>query len=565
MNLRRARGTLVLAVVFAAAAVLPGQGIAARLKTRTVVNGVVVRLVGAKPGAVRYTLGGHRVGSARRAPYSLVLEGFRPVSRGSAAAHGLKLIARNSRTGRRLALIALGYSGRSARKTRTPAPTISFTKAPPETTATTTAAFAFTRSHATTTTCSLDGSSFVTCSSPVAFNNLALGAHALTVLVGNSSGIATSVARWTVVAPPVAPAAPGNAQVTAVPVVAPSNYSLPSNAVTVSTAAELKQALETNADIVVADGVYDSTGPFVDVNGNRVYAQHLGGAVLEAGFVLGGNWGPGHALIQGLAFDVSDPSKVLQGSVVHVWGTGVGSQILDTTFNGHGVVPSGILARQVDGLVVRRVVARNFRNGGVIVDPNQPSYTPPTPPLLEDLDSANVSWPTPRASNGTAEACVWVGVAATVRRIKTRNCAWEGLWVGTGTRNSIFEDLNIDDSGIGIYVEHFVTNATFRRAQVGPNVDRGATCEWADPAWGSKPACTNDVFEYSHFDTRVIGVYLDEGTTHTTVRHSVFVNQRCGAIGNYVGIGNLWDTAGNDYSRLRAGAVPVYTRHYSSC
>jgi hypothetical protein len=43
------------------------------------------------------------------------------------------------------------------------------------------------------------------------------------------------------------------------------------------------------------------------------------------------------------------------------------------------------------------------------------------------------------------------------------------------------------------------------------------------------------------------------------------VHQRCGAIGNYVGVGNLWDTAGNDYSGLRAGAVPVYTHHYSSC
>ena len=563
MSLRSARGTLVLAAVCTAAAVLPAQGLAARLKTRTVVNGVVVRLVGAKPGAVRYTLGGRRVGSARRAPYSVVLEGFRPVSRGSAASPRLKLVAHNSRTGRRLAVVALGYSGLTAGKTRTPAPTVSFTKAPPASTVATTAAFAFAQSRAASTTCSLDGSSFVTCSSPVAFNNLALGAHALTVLVGNRSGIATAVARWTVVAP--SPAAPGNSQVAAAPVAAPSGYSLPSNAVTVSTAAELKQALETSSDIVAADGIYDSASPFVDVNGNRVYAQHLGGAVFKAGFVLGGNWGPGRGLLQGLAFDVGDPTKVLQGSIVHVWGTGAGSQILDTTFNGHGVVPSGILARQVDGLVVRRVVARNFRNGGVIVDPNQPSYTPPTPPLLEDVDSANVTWPTPRASNGTAEACVWVGVTATVRRIKTRDCAWEGLWVGTGTRGSVFEDLNIDDSGIGIYVEHFATNATFRRAQVGPNVDRGATCEWADPAWGSKPACTNDVFEYSRFDTRLIGVYLDEGTTHTTVRHSAFVNQSCGAIGNYKGAGNLWDTAGNDYSGLRAGAVPVYTHHLNSC
>jgi hypothetical protein len=73
------------------------------------------------------------------------------------------------------------------------------------------------------------------------------------------------------------------------------------------------------------------------------------------------------------------------------------------------------------------------------------------------------------------------------------------------------------------------------------------------------------VIEDSYFDTRVLGVYLDEGTTRTTVRSSVFVHQRCGAIGNYAGVGNLWDTTGNNYSGILAGAVPVYTHHLYSC
>jgi hypothetical protein len=149
--------------------------------------------------------------------------------------------------------------------------------------------------------------------------------------------------------------------------------------------------------------------------------------------------------------------------------------------------------------------------------------------------------------------------------VKTRNCAWEGIWVGAGTRQSVFEDLDVNDSGIGIYVEHFATNTTFRRIHAGPNVDRGVTCEWADPAWDSRPACNDDVFENSYFDTRVLGVYLDEGTVHTTVRNSVFVHQRCGAIGNYEGVGNLWDTAGNDYSGILPTAVPVYNHHLYSC
>jgi parallel beta helix pectate lyase-like protein len=559
------RRTVVLAaVLLVAAALLPAQGVAARLKARSVTGGVVVRLVGAKPHAVRYTLGGHAAGHARRAPYSLVLQGLRPASGIKATASLVKLVARNSRTGRRLAVITLQRS-RVAKPPRTQKPTVSYTKTPSASTSATTASFSFKTTNAGTTTCSLDGSAFVACSSPVAFNGVALGGHALTVFVSNSGGLATAVANWAVVPPP--PPSPSSAgETSTAPVTPPSSYAIPSTAVTISDSAQLKQALGgAPKDIVVADGVYDSSSPFVNANGHRIYAQHLGGAVFKAGFVMGGNWGPGHGVLQGLAFDVSDSSKVLEGSIVHVWGTGAGTQVLDTTFDGHGVIASGLLARQVEGLVVRRVVGRNFRDSAVLVDPNVASYNPATPPVLEDIDSANVTWPVARSSNGTSEACVWVGVTATLRRIKTRDCAWEGLWVGSGTRNSVFEDLDINDSGVGIYIEHFASGSTFRRAHVGPNVERGATCEWADPAWGSRPACTDNVFEDSYFNTRLVGVYLDEGTTRTTVRHSVFVNQACGAIGNYAGVGNLWDTSGNDYSGIRASAVPVYTHHLYSC
>ena len=345
----------------------------------------------------------------------------------------------------------------------------------------------------------------------------------------------------------------------------PSSYALPSGAATVSTSAGLIAALARTEprDIVLADGSYDNARPFVNTSGHRVYAQHLGGARLDAGFVLGGSAGGG--VLKGLSFDVGQPDRTFQGAIVYVRGTGPGNQLLDLTLDGHGAVASGIFVRQAEGLVVQRIVARNFLDWGVLVDPNDVSLRPGSPPTIEDVDSANVSRQVPRSSNGTSEACVWLGVTATVRRIKTRNCAWEGLWVGSGTRDSVFEDLNLDDSGIGIYVEHFASDSTFRRVHVGPNVIRGATCEWDDPAWGRKPACTNNVFEDSTFDTRVIGVYLDEGTAHTTVRRSIFVHQRCGAIGDYAGVGNLWDTTGNDYSRIAAGAVPVWRAHLYEC
>jgi hypothetical protein len=568
MERRRLRSLLVLAVaICATAALLPGRAQASRLHVRVVGDAVIVRVVGSKAHSIRYTLGHHKLGRRRRAPFNFVLYGYAP-ARSEAAGPRVRLVARNAKNGRVLGIARLRRTWKPIRQSKAPNPHVSFTSTPPATTTATTATISFTTKDATAATCSFDGAPFVSCASPVTFSALALGKHALTVVASNSAAFATVATGWTVLAPPPPPPPPppSSGSKTTVPVSPPSAYSTPATAVTVYSSAQLNQALSASKqDIVVADGVYDNSGPFVNANGDRVYAQHLGGAIFKAGFVLGGNWGPGHGVLQGLAFDVSNSSKVLNGSIVHIWGTGSNSQVLDTTLEGNSVISSGILAREVEGVVIRRVVARDFRDWGVIVDPNTASYTPATPPVLEDVDSANVSWPTARASNGTAEACVWVGVKAVVRRLKARNCAWEGLWVGTGTRDSVFEDLDLNETDIGVYVEHFASHTTFRRIHAGPNVVRGLTCEWADPAWDSRAACSDDVIENSYFDTKVVGVYLDQGTTRTTVRNTTFVNQRCGAIGNYAGVGNLWDTSGNDYGSIASSAVAVYTHHLYSC
>jgi hypothetical protein len=234
-------------------------------------------------------------------------------------------------------------------------------------------------------------------------------------------------------------------------------------------------------------------GPFIDSTGHRVYAKHLGKAVLKAGFVLEGH--TNGALLRGLAFDVFDPGKTFHGAIVNVHGDGRDNSLLDLTLDGHRKLSAGIFVRQADGLLVRRVVARRFRDYGVFADANEQSLRLARRALVEDVDSRDVSRPVPRSSRGVAEACVWIGVTATVRRIRTRDCAWEGLWVGTGTRDSVFEDLDIDRSGVGIYVEHFASDSLFRRAHIGPDVVRGATCEWDDPAWGGRPACNDNVFE----------------------------------------------------------------------
>ena len=244
---------------------------------------------------------------------------------------------------------------------------------------------------------------------------------ALAALVTLAAGLIVAVA--TRGAPSKVPAAPAS----------PSSYALPSGAVTVSSSAGLVEALARAEprDIVLADGSYDNARPFVDTGGHRVYAQHLGGARLSAGFVLGGT--VGGAVLRGLSFDVDRPGQTFRGAIVYVRGTGPANQLLDLSLDGHGVIPSGIFVRQAEGLLVQRIVARNFLDWGVLVDPNDASLRPASPPTIEDVTSANVSRDVPRSSNGTSEACVWLGVTATVRRIKTRHCAWEGLPVGSGT------------------------------------------------------------------------------------------------------------------------------------
>jgi hypothetical protein len=308
-------------------------------------------------------------------------------------------------------------------------------------------------------------------------------------------------------------------------------------------------------DIVLGPGVYDDTAPFRNWNGHRIYSATLGGAVLHAGLVVGSNWSPDGALVQGIAFDVNDPSKTLQNSIIHVWGRGHGVQIRDVTLEGNDVIGTAIVVRQPEGLVIQRARARDFRVNGITVDANVLGMVVAAPVLLEDLDVANVSFAEPKSSNGTAEACLWLGNSGTLRRALLRNCAWTGLWAGTSNAGSMHEDLDIDGAGAGVYIEHFVTGSTFQRIRTGPNVATGVMCEWADPIWGAQPACDSDIIQDSTIASALIGVFLDSGTTRTIVRRVLFLGMTTAAIRNRDGIEN--EFVDNDYSGIGAGAVPI--------
>ena len=341
----------------------------------------------------------------------------------------------------------------------------------------------------------------------------------------------------------------------------PARYAVPPRARRVSSSAQLSAALSDRRaeTIVLAPGVYDSPRPFVDAEGDRIYSARLGRAVFRAGIELGGNYGPPGALIRGLTFNVGDPSKVSQGAEVLVWGSATGASVLDTRLDGHGVVGAGLVVRQPNGFVARRIVARRFLSYGVEVDPNDYGFTTRSPYSLRDLTISQVSRQVPGSSNGTAEACLWLGSRGRVQRVSVRRCAVSGIWTGDAMKRSRVEDATIQDASVGIYIEHFTTSSTFERLRIGPGVRTGVNAEWDNPAAGGKPTSTDNVIEGARIQTTHVGVYLDQGTTRTTVRHCVFVGQNWAAIGDYKGVDNRYHD--NNFKGIDPGAVPVSLDH----
>jgi hypothetical protein len=345
----------------------------------------------------------------------------------------------------------------------------------------------------------------------------------------------------------------------------PAAYPVPADAVRVGSGRGLHAALAAHGRgaIVLASGTYRSRRPFLNPSGHRLYAARPGRAVLRAGLSMGGNSGPGGGLVRGVVVDVGDRRRTVEGAAIAVWGSGRNTRILDTTVRGRGTLRAGVVARRPDGLRIRRLVARGFTDAGVLVDANEPARKRPSEPFeVSDVDVARVSRPRPGSSQGRAEACVWIGDTGTVRRVRARECAWSGLWTGTAARRARFEDIDIDATPTGVYVEHFTRDSAFRRLRIGADVRIGVLAEWAAPEWGRRPASVGNVIEDSTIASTIAGVYLDEGSTRTTVRRSAFAGQTWAAIGDYRGNGNAFYD--NDYGGIAPGAQTVSRDHLTT-
>jgi hypothetical protein len=359
---------------------------------------------------------------------------------------------------------------------------------------------------------------------------------------------------------------------------APTPYSLPAGATVVTTSAQLRVALSASTrDIVLADGVYDNAGPFTNPSSSRLYAQHLGGAVLRAGIVFGGNWGPGGGIARGLAFDVSDAENTFQSSEINIWGaSGQNTQVLDCTFDGNAAIGTGVLALNAAGLALQRLVLTDFTDTGIRASDNVTvAYGSSTPVIdtITDVSVSTIGRAAPGTSNGTAEAGLWIGhpVRNGVHRIKIRNVAISGIEAVNNAWDTTYTDLDIDLTGskeavgVGIYLEHYAYNLVFDGFTI-KGVHTGLNAEWADPAWDGRAAAHGTTIENGTIDAagwtlpgHTAGVYLDEGTDSTTVRNVTFRNQ------NWAGIGAFKVVGTNSFTRngfqLEPGASRVSTSH----
>ena len=322
---------------------------------------------------------------------------------------------------------------------------------------------------------------------------------------------------------------------------------------------------------------YDSASPFNDQYGTHLYAQHLGGAVLTAGLVVGGNLNLPGAVVQGLAFDVSSASKTLQGGEIITWGNaGTNVQVLDCSFDGNGVVPMGLDAVNPAGLVAERLTFVHFTDEGIRASNNvQVGYGGSTPKIdtISDISVDGVTRSVPGSSQGTAESGVWIGhpVVNGVHRIRIRNVSWSGIETVNNAWNTTFTDLDIDMSGpnsvlgVAFYMEHYSYNLVISNFSITGS-DVGIKAEWNDPSWGGVAAAHNTTISNGVIDAsgwnrsgHTVGLFLDQGTESTSVSGVTFKNMNFAAIDafNVVGTNNF---TGNSYT-LSSGVVQISNQH----
>jgi hypothetical protein len=356
---------------------------------------------------------------------------------------------------------------------------------------------------------------------------------------------------------------------------APAQYTLPAGAVVVRTSADLTDALKstTAKDIILEDGTYTSGSNWYPYAGHRLWARHVGKAILTAGLEIN----EPNFEVHGLKFAITSYGPLAgDGSAIHsAYGNygrkGDGLKVTDTTIDGGNVALHGVYAQAVHGVVIERVVLTKFRYEGIMLRSYGTTVIAPNPPpIIRDVDVSYVK-DTAGINNGTQEFGILVGNSAPGALIERVNCHhvdWSCIiTAGPDVAGLTVSDVMIDyTNDRGFYIEHFTRDLTVKRFVIGAHVVSGVNAEGAMANWNWKPAGGNYKFFDGTVDTSRNGMSFESCNGPIDVRRVRFLHQcqfaliedtdiaynagRCSPAGPVT-------QSSNDFSRLGSTAQPV--------
>lgn len=369
----------------------------------------------------------------------------------------------------------------------------------------------------------------------------------------------------------------------------PGKYKIPKVTISISSAKDFVSVFTSpNAkDIVLEDGLYFNSGPVKAGSNHRIWARHAGKAILKFGLAFTGIKDDKGGEIHGIRFELDSSIMASSGSIIHTSDPGGDNlKIFDCWFYGNHKVRSGVYARAVSGLVVRRCIVNGFTDYGIAfmgASPGYNKYTVALPPVIEDIDISSVYRSPKLSSNGTAEAGLWAGTNCSVSRIRITDVSWMGIWTGANCNNSVFSDLTIDNitpQGTGIYVEHYTRRCVFKDFQIGPVkgfpwqeghlMRNGVNTEWdnpqvdTNPEGGTKGGSHENIFRDGIINSSMIGI-AQEDAENTTIESVTFINQSAAAIKEFrtndKNYNTVWKGKSNDFSGMVPSAVEYTTEH----
>ncbi|MEM7151950.1 MAG: right-handed parallel beta-helix repeat-containing protein [Myxococcota bacterium] len=314
--------------------------------------------------------------------------------------------------------------------------------------------------------------------------------------------------------------------------------------------------------IVLRDGVYtanDLDGDFLSIDGQELWAEHVGGAILEFGIEAGGN-GIQHAgsRLRGLVFDIDDathvPDQLASGTtIISAWGDATHLRIDDTEFHGNGLVDTGIYVASPSDLQLERLEIDGLRRYGTLVEGAGPVNTPV---FAQDIRVDDVSSPlNPKHGVGLR-----FSESVVLNRARVRDVRWAGIVVNGEAMGSQVTSVDVDRVGIGsttgavgVYLDNTTRHTTIQDFCVGPQTRIGVNSEWDNWCDHAVPGCdtpTHDMFPRAHHTTVKdglveawqIGVHFDQGTVAGNVEDMIFRNYlRAGIVfHNNLSDANLW-------------------------